>query len=99
MANNDSYPHERVESMGVALSRNQSSSDQTDGIKNGMSVGEQDIGLGTLISSSIQIEEEQIVSRKRAFFKKYNAVVYGFIWMVMTGYEFDSPLLPRTTAN
>ena len=101
MADNSSYPHEKVESIGVALSRNQSSSYPTEagsGMKNGMSVEEQDLGAGT-INSSIQVEEEQIVSRERAFFNKYSAVFYGFIWMVMTGYEFNSPLSRRTTAN
>jgi hypothetical protein len=102
MADNSSYPHEKVESIGVAISRNQSSSDPTEagsGMKNDMSVEEKDIGAGTMNSSSIQVEEEQIVSRERAFFNKYSAVFYGFIWMVMTGYEFNSPLLRRTTAN
>jgi hypothetical protein len=102
MADNRSYPHEKVESIGVALSRNQSSSDPTEagsGMKNGMSVEEQDFGAGTMNSSKIQVEEEQIVSRKTAFFNKYSAVFYGFIWMVMTGCEFHSPLLQRTTAN
>jgi hypothetical protein len=88
MADNSSYPHEKVESIGVALSRNQSSSYPTEagsGMKNGMSVEEQDLGAGTMNSSTIQIEEEHIVSRERAFFNKYSAVFYGFIWMVMTG--------------
>jgi hypothetical protein len=102
MADNSSYPHEKAESIGVALSRNQSSSDPTEtgsGMKNGMSVEEQDLGAETMNSSAIQIEEEQIVSRERAFFNKYSAVFYGFIWMVMTGCESHSPLLQRTTAN
>jgi hypothetical protein len=102
MADNNSYPHEKVESIGVALSRNQSFSDPTEagsGMKNGMSVEEKDIGAGTMNSSSIHVEEERIVSRERAFFNKYSAVFYGFIWMVMTGYEFNSPLLRRTTAD
>jgi len=95
MADSSSYPHEKVENIGVALSRNQSSSDPTkagNSMKNGMSVKEQDLGARTMNSSSIQVEEEEIVSRERAFFNKYSAVFYGFIWMVMTGYEFNSPL-------
>jgi hypothetical protein len=102
MADNSSYPHEKVENIGIALSRNQSSSDPTEagsGMKNGMSVEEQDLGAETMNSSSIQVEEEQIVSRERAFFNKYSAAFYGFIWMVMTGYEFHSPFSRRITAN
>ena len=102
MADNSSYPHEKVESIGVALSRNQSSSDPTEagsGMKNGMCVEEQGLGAGTMNSLIIQVEEEQIISRERAFFNKYNAVFYGFIWMVMTGCEFHNPSLQRTTSN